>query len=385
MNDYTELRLLDKVVLIDYLTVNIDDFRVVKYGRNDYRIQDDSFQELLEILGYKREIDNLQAYLPLHGFTNGYLLNQFTRISWGGEHIKSHGRYVVSIEMSGQALREFEKYSGHTWLDLLRKIFSYESFRISRCDFAIDDFSGKEIDLPYIRDLVEKGLYSSNSRYGSHVSSWEKRSDELATAGYTIYIGKKGGNQLAIYDKLRERLFQGYEVETEAWNRYEMRFVQEKAFAVLEHYYLALESNNDFDLKEYVQGLLLAFLDLKDINDKNSRIRRRKTDPRWLSFLESISKIDIKARVKEPPTFDRKLTWVKSSLASTFAELIITQDFDGAQRMFYKGVEEAIDELDSKKIARLNQYMLENNKDIFDEKRAKEIKSLIKSILGLEE
>ncbi|MDY0210927.1 MAG: replication initiation factor domain-containing protein [Acholeplasma sp.] len=383
MNSYTELRSLDKVVLIDYLTVNIDDFRVIKHGRNDYRIQDDKFDKLLTILGFNKEINNLQAYLPLHGFTNGFLLNQFTRISWGGEHVKSNGKYVVSIEMSGQALREFEKYSGHSWLDLLRMIFSFESFRISRCDFAIDDFTAKEISLPYIRDLLEQGLYTSNSRYGSHVSSWVKNSDERTTAGFTFYIGKKGGNQLAIYDKLRERLFSGHEVETEAWNRYEMRFVQEKAYSVLEQYYLALESDNGFDLKKYVQGLLLSFLDLKDEDDKNSRIRRKATNPKWLNFLDSISKIDIKSRVKEPPTYDKKMQWVKSSLPSTFAEMIITQDFDGAQRIFYEAVAEAIDNLQPSKIARLNQYLLENNKKTFNEERSEEIKSLIKSILDL--
>jgi DNA relaxase NicK len=385
MNDYTELRLLDKVVLIDYLTVNIDDFRVIKQGRNDYRIMDERFNELVKVLGFIPESNNMQPQVFNRGFTNGYLLNQFIRIHYGGEQVKSHGRYTVSIEMSGQACREFEKYSGHTWLDLFRMIFKYESFRISRLDFAIDDFKGSEISLPYIRDLVEKGLYTSNSRKGSAVSSWEKNSDEVTTAGLTIYIGAKGGNQLAIYDKLRERIGLGLEVETDCWNRYEMRFVHEKAYAVLEYYYLALETNNDYDLKQYVQGLLRDFMDLKDENDKNSRIRRKETNPKWLDFLESIHKIDIKRRVKEPPTFQRKLKWIDESMGSTFVELVLAKDLHGLQELIYRKVLDSIDDLEPKKLARLNQYLIETEQDQISDDRIEQVKKLIKRILGDDE
>ena len=384
MNEYTELRSLDKVVLIDYLTVNIDDFRVVKYGKNDYRIQDDKFQELAKLLGYIPEAKNMQYEPGLHTFTNGIRIGQFIRINYGGEHVKSHGRYVVSVEMTGQACREFEKHSGHTWLELFRMIFGFESFRISILDFAIDDFKGTEISLPYIRNLVEQGLYTSNSRIGSHVSSWKKNSDELITAGYTIYIGAKGGNQLAIYDKLRERLSAGHEVETDCWNRYEMRFVQEKAYAVLEHYYLALETNNDFDLKHLVQGLLLDFMDLKDANDKNARIRRRKTDDRWTMFLESISKIDIKKRVKEPPTLEKKFRWFDNSMGSTMTELVLAKDFHGMQRVVYESILDAIDSLDSKKLSRINEYMKEHENELVDSDRLTQVKNMIKSILDLD-
>ena len=385
MNDYTELRLLDKVVLIDYLTVNIDDFRVIKQGRNDYRIMDERFNDLVKVLGFIPESNNMQPQVFNRGFTNGYLLNQFIRIHYGGEQVKSHGRYTVSVELSGQACREFEKYSGHTWLDLFRMIFKYESFRISRLDFAIDDFKGTEISLPYIRDLVEKGLYTSNSRKGSAVSSWEKNSDEVTTAGLTIYIGAKGGNQLAIYDKLRERIGLGLEVETDCWNRYEMRFVHEKAYAVLEYYYLALETNNDYDLKQYVQGLLRDFMDLKDENDKNSRIRRKETNPKWLDFLESIHKIDIKRRVKEPPTFQRKLKWIDESMGSTFVELVLAKDLHGLQELIYRKVLDSIDDLEPKKLARLNQYMIETEQDQISDDRIEQVKKLIKRILGDDE
>lgn len=385
MNDYTELRVLDKVVLIDYLTVNIDDFRVIKQGRNDYRIMDERFNELTKVLGHIPESNNMQPQVFNRGFTNGYLLNQFIRIHYGGEQVKSHGRYTVSIEMSGQACREFEKYSGHTWLDLFRMIFKYESFRISRLDFAVDDFKGTEISLPYIRELVEKGLYTSNSRKGSAVSSWEKNSDEVTTAGLTIYIGAKGGNQLAIYDKLRERIGLGMEVETDCWNRYEMRFVHEKAYAVLEYYYLALETNNDYDLKQYVQGLLLDFMDLKDETDKNSRIRRKATNPKWIEFLESINKIDIKRRVKEPPTFQRKLKWIDESMGSTFVELALAKDLHGLQELICRKVLDSIDDLEPKKLARLNQYMIETEQDQITDDRIVVIKKLIKQILGDEE
>lgn len=385
MNDYTELRLLDKVVLIDYLTVNIDDFRVIKQGRNDYRIMDERFNELTKVLGFIPESNNMQPQVFNRGFTNGYLLNQFIRIHYGGEQVKSHGRYTVSVEMSGQACREFEKYSGHTWLDFFRMIFKYESFRISRLDFAIDDFKGTEISLPYIRELVERGLYTSNSRKGSAVSSWEKNSDEVTTAGLTIYIGAKGGNQLAIYDKLRERIGLGLEVETDCWNRYEMRFVHEKAYAVLEYYYLALETNNDYDLKLYVQGLLRDFMDLKDENDKNSRIRRKATNPKWLDFLESIHKIDIKRRVKEPPTFQRKLKWIDESMGSTFVELVLAKDLHGLQELIYRMVLDSIDDLEPKKLARLNQYMIETEQDQISDDRIAQLKKLIKQILGDDE
>jgi hypothetical protein len=232
--------------------------------------------------------------------------------------------------------------------------------------------------------LVGQGLYTSNSRLGSHVSSWKKNSDELITAGYTIYIGAKGGNQLAIYDKLRERLSAGHEVDTECWNRYEMRFVQEKAYAVLEHYYLALETSKDFDFKQLVQALLRDFMDLKDPNDKNSRIRRKATDPRWLMFLESVSKIDIEKRIKEPPSLEKKFKWFNNSMGSTMTELILAKDFHGMQRVIYESILDAIDTLDSKKLSRINEYMKEHENDAVDDDRLAQVKNMIKSILDLD-
>ncbi len=403
---------LDKVALIDYLTVSFYDFNIKQVGRNEYIVDDERYTDLLFILGYRGAMKNIQQYMPLHGFTNGYLINEYIRISYGGEHVKSNGRYTLSVEMSGKACREFERYSGHTWLDYFEFIYSQDFFKISRIDWAIDDFTGKEISLPYIRNLVEQGMYSSLTRKGNFYYSWEKKADTMYTAGFTINIGVKGGNQLRIYDKRHEQMSQGNQVQYDVWNRYELEMHDDKATEVLNHYYLILKQQKilddaqyekvlnktsqddqltidkedgsrdtkEDDLKNFVRGLLFDFLDLKDPLDKNSRIRRKKTDPKWIDFLDSISKMKIAANANHVPSFDVKLKWINESLPTTFSELLIAKDIEGLLDKVYELVLSGFENLTPKKIARLNDYLLANGKERVTDKSLEDYANMIKCI-----
>jgi hypothetical protein len=387
MNEFTENRVIDKVVLIDYLTVSFYDFNIVKWGPNEYRIKDDRYEELLKILGYREEFSNMQNTIPLKGFTNGVLINEHTYISYGGEHVKSHSNYTLSVEMSGQACREFEKYSGHSWVDYFEYIYAHGSCKVTRMDFALDDFAGNEIQLPYIKDLVEQGMYSSLSRkFDIHVSG-ERKGEEVHSTGYTIYIGTKGNNQLAIYDKKLERMNKGFAVGYDVWNRYELRLVGEKATETLNQYYLALKSNQDdygYDLKKFVQGLMYQFLDLKDPQDRNTRVRRKATDPKWEKFLDSIAKIDIKLDKKELPSYEIKKEWLQKDMASSIAELILAEDFLGFQKTIYEMVLNSIGSLSPKKIQRLNDYLITNNQPRITEKRINEVVDIVRTMLIVE-
>jgi hypothetical protein len=376
---------LDKVALIDYLTVSFYDFNIKQLGKNDYIINDERFQDLLFLLGYRGVMKNMQYSQPIHNFAHTILVNEFTKISYGGETTASNGRYTLSVEMSGKACREFERHSGHEWVDLFDFIFSQDDFKVSRVDFAIDDFTGAEITLPYIRDLLEKCLYSSPTRNGTFYSSWKRKNDSHYTAGYTLNLGVRGSNQLRIYDKRHEQLSQGLKVHHEIWNRYELEMHDEKATEVLNHYYLALlqqdtDDNRGADLKAFVQGLLRNFLDLKDPEDKNTRVRRKKTDPKWLAFLDSISKIDIRVQPKHIPSYDVKLKWIDKSLPTTFAELAMAKDIEGLLDTVYDLVITGLKNMKSKHRARINDYLITNGQERMDDNKISEFVDLIERL-----
>lgn len=381
-------KVLDKVALIDYLTVSFYDFNIKRIGKKEYIIDDPRFQELISILGYSGSMGNVQQYMPLHGFEHGFLINEYTKISYGGEHVKSHGRYTLSLEMSGLACREFERYSGHQWVDLLELVFSQVNFKITRVDWAFDDFTGAEISLPYIRSLVERGLYSSVTRKGFFYFSWEKKKDVLHTAGFTIYIGTRGSNHARIYDKRHEQLSKGNEVHHDCWNRYELELHDEKATEVLNHYYLALKQQDsetefksgDADLKSFVRGLLFNFLDLKDPADNNTRIRRKRTDPKWLAFLDSIAKVDINIQPKHIPSYDTKLKWIDKSLPTTFAELALAKDVEGLLDTVYDLVIAGLKNMKSKQRARINDYLITNGQERMDDNKISEFVDLIERL-----
>ncbi len=134
------------------------------------------------------------------------------RVAWGGN------RDTMMVDLSGSGCRWVKSWS------LVQFQLQVLAARISRCDVAVDDFEGVSLDASRrqsaddLRDLAEQargGLFKGAGR--PPLTNF--RDDHGHRKGCTLYVGKKGHNQLCIYEKGRE---QGD--ETSPWLRYENRF-----------------------------------------------------------------------------------------------------------------------------------------------------------------
>jgi hypothetical protein len=126
--------------------------------------------------------------------------------------------------------------------------------------------------------------------------------------------------------------------------------------------------------------LLFNFLDLKDPADNNTRIRRKRTDPKWLAFLDSIAKVDINIQPKHIPSYDTKLKWIDKSLPTTFAELALAKDVEGLLDTVYDLVIAGLKNMKSKQRARINDYLITNGQERMDDNKISEFVDLIERL-----
>ena len=128
----------------------------------------------------------------------------------------------ISLDMSGQGCREFEQYSGLTWLDLLYNIFSSEgAVNFTRLDLAYDDHNGYLSMSQLERDTRERN-YLSKSK-GAHIHWSDDQCVDLQ--GLTIEIGSRQSDVLIrIYDKAAERGFRDRH-----WIRVEIQLRHDRA------------------------------------------------------------------------------------------------------------------------------------------------------------
>lgn len=329
-----EKRKLNKRVLIDYLSVSMDFIDVNKASKNIYYINetDHLFGQLLRLLGYQGNPAEVSKVQSMRGYTNAIGIGEHIKILYGGEHTKNaNERYSINLHMSGQACREFENFLNGNWTELLKFLIEHDS-KFKRIDIAIDDFDGEQIDIYEIEAFLRKKHFVSPFRKINYQITERYKSDLVISEGYTITLGSAGSNQLQIYDKRLERLAKDQpDLDTDIWYRYEMRFVTDKADAVAQIYASSIEENNSPKFMTYAKELLLNCLDLKKFNPGNAQITRWETHQKWLDFLDSVVKIDLKVKHKVQTTIEKRKNWYQRSIkkvnASFYASLDQEENF----------------------------------------------------------
>lgn len=108
-----------------------------------------------------------------------------------------------------------------TLYDFLIFFVTILNARPTRIDIAIDDFTGKYSDFNWIKEKLDKKQFCTtfNKKYYKIHGCNEE--------GYSIEFGSRLSTQmLVIYEKLKEQLSKGIEVDTDYWLRLEMRYMQ---------------------------------------------------------------------------------------------------------------------------------------------------------------
>lgn len=287
------------------------------------------------------------------------------------------GYRSCQIELKGQGCREFENRSNKTWNDL----FSFFLIRLhgnpTRIDIAIDDYDGTHSNITKIKEILDKGNYTT---------SFRKKYYKLMGCeqeGWSLQFGShKSTIMLVIYDKLKEQMSKGNEVNQEFWTRYELRYMKDRAYDVVLNYIEQGEEN----FNKYSYGLLYSMLDLKKENNYSEHnIMQADTISWWKHFLQEVEKSEIVKYKIKSNNIDTYKTWVLPIITTYF---IVTYLHNGRDfnLTYIKQLEEIlgyIEKVDKKKVKKINNYQEEVAQSKISIKDINELQSSIKEYISL--
>ena len=317
---------LDKTSCFDWYSFTISSLGVSIHADKWSINEIGKFNELLSLLKIFDKSTITDTY-GKNGYAVGMQLYEGCFIYYGGEFAKNQfNEYTLMVDMSGRGCRNFENRGGN-WAHLF-KWCQLNNYTAGRLDQAIDDYTGKEIDLSTVFDIIHNHKsYSSLPRKANCMISWEKSSTDSLSTGFTINLGNKSSKcSLCIYDKLSEQRSKNIIEKVSYHVRFELRFRKEMASKAIDKYLLNYDNNPQTFLK-YVSSCLYSTLDLKEITPQK-RITDRFTHPSWLKFLGSVDKIDLHSTSKTPTTLAQKEIWFRQDLPATLLELVMTKGDD---------------------------------------------------------
>lgn len=287
------------------------------------------------------------------------------------------GYRSCQIELKGQGCREFENRSNKTWNDL----FSFFLIRLhgnpTRIDIAIDDYDGTHSNITKIKEILDKGNYTT---------SFRKKYYKLMGCeqeGWSLQFGShKSTIMLVIYDKLKEQMSKGNEVNQEFWTRYELRYMKDRAYDVVLNYIEQGEEN----FNKYSYGLLYSMLDLKKENNYSEHnIMQADTISWWKHFLQEVEKSEIVKYKIKSNNIDTYKAWVLPIITTYF---IVTYLHNGRDfnLTYIKQLEEIlgyIEKVDKKKVKKINNYQEEVAQSKISIKDINDLQSSIKEYISL--
>jgi phage replication initiation protein len=317
--------LLEKSVLIDWLSVSFDFVNIEQIGTRDFRIDsyDPLLIQLLSFFGYDKAYD-LPLQKGLNGFSHALIIGENIKLMYGLGQKNSNDRHPLNLLISGQGCREFENNMNGKWHELLSFMLVHGS-KIKRLDIAIDDYQANEINIYEIEQFIKDYMYVSPLHKTQTITSTDMVGNMRVLSGFSITLGSSASNQLQIYDKKLERRAKGILTDTDIWYRYEMRLTDEKAQAAAELYITAVNENNSNDFMVMASGILYSFLDLKvqQRNGKPSKIQNRSmldTYSKWFAFLDSVEKIKLKTEKPVETSMIKKKLYFEESYYAFIAE-----------------------------------------------------------------
>ena len=287
------------------------------------------------------------------------------------------GYRSCQIELKGQGCREFENKSNKTWNDL----FSFFLIRLhgnpTRIDIAIDDYDGTHSNITKIKEILDKGNYTT---------SFRKKYYKLMGCeqeGWSLQFGShKSTIMLVIYDKLKEQMSKGNEVNQEFWTRYELRYMKDRAYDVVLNYIEQGEEN----FNKYSYGLLYSMLDLKKENNYSEHnIMQADTISWWKHFLQEVEKSEIVKYKIKSNNIDTYKAWVLPIITTYF---IVTYLHNGRDfnLTYIKQLEEIlgyIEKVDKKKVKKINNYQEEVAQSKISIKDINNLQASIKEYISL--
>ena len=287
-----------------------------------------------------------------------------------------------SLEMKGEGCREFERVNGKDkWYEFLLVMLGQLNGICTRIDLPIDDFEGNEIAFEYLKDKLDRKMYTSSFKkeYTIHGNNVD---------GFSLTFGQRKKDnsttkQLCIYEKKKEQESKGNVVLEDYWVRYEMRFMHERAHivatAIIDVY---MDGVINFPTKRtvpksdegfviLVSSLLYGMLDIKvESSYDSSNIGKADTDPKWKAFVGDVEKAVVPAPTAKEASWNRFYKYVNQTNPIFNVCLFIKagKNLEQYNKFQLQMLREALEIVkgDKKKLNRVNIYLPEMGKKTID-------------------
>lgn len=281
--------------LIDWCQITVKDVDL-------FTVITDILKIPLSLMELQNKGKGIAGHELVAGFDNIKILKPTGKMQYNG----------FQILMSGSGCRNYENFlviNKETWFDFFARVCQYH-VDFPRIDLAIDDHK-PYLNIPELIRLTKQGLISSQLRNYSENASGELSESIPVHKGNTLYLGSSNSDfRIVFYEKGYEQAEKfGKELDPN-WNRYELRFRQERANKV------AQELIARRDVAEIAMSVLngkIRFLEQPE-NKSTSRKRLYPTYPPWELFMQDIEKIKLTIQPQKK-TLDSIWNWLESSVA----------------------------------------------------------------------
>ena len=281
--------------LIDWCQITVKDVDL-------FTVITDILKIPLSLMELQNKGKGIAGHELVAGFDNIKILKPTGKMQYNG----------FQILMSGSGCRNYENFlviNKETWFDFFARVCQYH-VNFPRIDLAIDDHK-PYLNIPELIRLTKQGLISSQLRNYSENASGELSESIPVHKGNTLYLGSSNSDfRIVFYEKGYEQAEKfGKELDPN-WNRYELRFRQERANKV------AQELIARRDVAEIAMSVLngkIRFLEQPE-NKSTSRKRLYPTYPPWELFMQDIEKIKLTIQPQKK-TLNSIWNWLESSVA----------------------------------------------------------------------
>lgn len=281
--------------LIDWCQITVKDVDL-------FTVITDILKIPLSLMELQNKGKGIAGHELVAGFDNIKILKPTGKMQYNG----------FQILMSGSGCRNYENFlviNKETWFDFFARVCQYH-VNFPRIDLAIDDHK-PYLNIPELIRLTKQGLISSQLRNYSENASGELSESIPVHKGNTLYLGSSNSDfRIVFYEKGYEQAEKfGKELDPN-WNRYELRFRQERANKVVQ------ELIARRDVAEIAMSVLngkIRFLEQPE-NKSTSRKRLYPTYPPWGLFMQDIEKIKLTIQPQKK-TLNSIWNWLESSVA----------------------------------------------------------------------
>ena len=218
------------------------------------------------------------------------------------------------------------EHKGISWQTFLQNIlYAYQDVRVKRLDIALDElYKGygheeehiqipKLIDKLYAKEIVLDTIRKWNITGGG---SFTDNDDMEANHGLSLYFGSR---QSQLYFNFYEKRYEIARMENISleesleifgiWNRYELRFSDQKAQGVVEEYI------NGVDLGEIARGIMNKEI---QVYDGVTRFGAYKPYEKWQRLFGGVEPLKLSTS-PQPYSIERTIRWLTYQVANSLA------------------------------------------------------------------